>query len=215
MTALMVIVEFLSVPLFVLNVFGGVVSGLWLLIIGEWPLVLLGVVTAIGSTFVLGIVLLPTLLFAGIAAIFKARPGKIATMVLSNLYTGLVILFWCGLILLNFNRDSSAKDWVPRILLTYGIAVGPWAKIVSFGQDAGGDTYGLVSVFFTQLGYATVIVMALAGTRKLFSLLDVLALFLLAAQVTNWVLFGIRSKAEEQTTVDALPEEGETSNPPK
>jgi len=43
MSAFLGFVNVLSVPLFILNIFGEVVSGLWLLIIGEWRMVLLGI----------------------------------------------------------------------------------------------------------------------------------------------------------------------------
>ena len=52
----------LGIPLAILNMLGGVVSGIWLALLGEWGSIGYGVLAMVFSGFVLGIALMPSLL---------------------------------------------------------------------------------------------------------------------------------------------------------
>ena len=58
----------LAVPLSILNIFGGIVSGIWLAILGEWGLIGYGILALLVSGMGLGIAMAPGLIFAGPAA---------------------------------------------------------------------------------------------------------------------------------------------------
>lgn len=45
------IIEILSVPIMILNIAGGIVGGIWLAILGEWTLIVIGVLLLFTSHF--------------------------------------------------------------------------------------------------------------------------------------------------------------------
>ena len=53
MNAVMGIIQAISIPLIVLNLIGGVASGIWLVIIGDWRTVGLGIGLFFVSTLIL------------------------------------------------------------------------------------------------------------------------------------------------------------------
>jgi hypothetical protein len=75
MKALMALITALSIPLMILNMLGGIVSGIWLAILGEWGAVGTGILFFFVSTWLLGFALMPSLLFAAPAA-YCAKKGK-------------------------------------------------------------------------------------------------------------------------------------------
>src|SRR5207237_7369565 len=73
MKALTAIITALSIPLMILNMLGAVVSGIWLIVIGQWTPVVEGIVWFIVSSFLLGFALAPGLLLAAPAVWFAER----------------------------------------------------------------------------------------------------------------------------------------------
>jgi hypothetical protein len=141
MTAFLGFLNVLAIPLLALNLLGGAVSGVWLLLIGEWRMVLLGVAILSVSGFVLGAaVLLPPLLIAVTLASVRKRPVQIFVAALGSLYAGAVILLWCVGVLWLFGRQASTRSVVPVLIWSYGVAVGPWANMASHDQDAQGGS---------------------------------------------------------------------------
>lgn len=195
MSAVMGLLIVLSVPLMVWNIFGGVVPVIWLLIIGDWCPVLLGIGIVIVSDFGLSILLmLPLLLFAGLAALGK-RVGQIIAVVLSMLYTGAIIVIWCSVVLFLFRRQLSPKNLVPVMILSYGVAVGPWAYLASHEDNPA----SVISTLAAELGYAVVLLMVFFGSPGFWDLVLVLAGFMLVAQVINCVMVAILSREEERS----------------
>lgn len=199
MSAVMGLVNVLLVPLMVLDVFGGVVSGIWLLIIGDWRSVLLGIGIVIVSSFSLSILMLPSLLFAGLAALGK-RGGRIIAVVLSLLYIGAIIVIWCSVVLFLFGRQLSPKNLVPVMIWSHGVAVGPWAYLASHEDNP----HSMLSTFFADLGYVVVLLMVFFGSPSFLDLVLVLAGFMLVAQVTNLVLAVILIREEERSKMRAV-----------
>jgi hypothetical protein len=75
MKALVGLISALSIPLMLLNMLGGIVSGIWLAILGEWGAVGAGVLGLFVSTSLLGFALMPGLLFA-VPAAYCLEKGK-------------------------------------------------------------------------------------------------------------------------------------------
>jgi hypothetical protein len=61
------IIEFLSIPILILNMLGGIIAGIWLSFLGEWILIVIGIVLLFTSHLYLSFLMLPGLLFAPIA----------------------------------------------------------------------------------------------------------------------------------------------------
>ena len=66
-----------AVPLSLVNIFGGIVSGIWLAILGEWGVIGTGVLAMLISGMALGIAMMPGLIFAVPAATMLENGNKI------------------------------------------------------------------------------------------------------------------------------------------
>jgi len=208
MNAFFEFINVLSTPLVILNIFGEVVSGVWLLIIGEWRLVVLGVIAIVVSSFVLGLLMMPSLLFAGLASVIKGNGGKMVPVVLSTLYTALVMTVWCVASLWVFGVFATSKNVVPLLIWSYGVAVGPWADMARKDQAGqGGNMFSMISVFFAEFGYLVAMVMFLSRASTFGVMVAVIAGFLLAAQVINWFLLGAMLREEARPHVDLFAQE--------
>jgi len=208
MNAFFEFINVLSTPLVILNIFGEVVSGVWLLIIGEWRLVVLGVIAIVVSSFVLGLLMMPSLLFAGLASVIRGNGGKMVPVVLSTLYTALVMTAWCVASLWVFGTSATLKNVVPLLIWSYGVAVGPWANMArkdQAGQD--GNMLSMISVFFAEFGYLVAMVMFLTRASTFGIIMAVIAGFLLAAQVVNWFILGAMLREETRRHVDLFAQE--------
>jgi hypothetical protein len=77
-----------------LNLFGGIVSGVWLIVLRDWGVLGLGVCFFVVSTLLLGIALMPSLLLAATAAYFFERNKTVVSVffgALSSLYILILI----------------------------------------------------------------------------------------------------------------------------
>jgi hypothetical protein len=202
----------ISVPLMVLNFISGFVSGIWLLVIGEWRSVLLGIAIVAVASFALGIVLvLPTLLFAGLVSTGKEALQHIS-VVLSSLYVGTIIVVWCTVILLVFLGRTSPRNLIPMMLWSYEVATGPWAYMASKDRD---NTYSMISTVFAEVGYAVVLVMIFFGSPSVGSMVMALAACMLIGQVINWIVLRATMKSDARSNAPVADgEEGEEPEAP-
>ena len=75
MKMMMAVITALGIPLLILNWVGGIASGIWLAVLGEWSVLGMGLVLFFLSTAVLGFVLMPSMLLAARAA-YCAERGR-------------------------------------------------------------------------------------------------------------------------------------------
>jgi hypothetical protein len=88
------VVGLLSVPFMFLNLFGGIVSGIWLAILGEWKLIGIGIGLLLTSHWFLAMLMMPGLLLLPIAGhLYKSRnPLRHLVGYLSQAYTNFLII---------------------------------------------------------------------------------------------------------------------------
>ena len=185
----------LLVPLLILNILGGIVAGIWLIILGEWVIVVEGLLIAYASNFILSFAMLPMWLFAK-PAIYFSNKGKTIGMVcftaLSNLYILAVITFWCCGIMFYFIGSATESNLIPRLLWTYGLAIGPWTYFArQDGQGGRPESFAsMIATFFAQIGYVTIMVLViftnitLIGTIKAFACFMAVAMLFLMTLAT-------------------------------
>ena len=169
-----------------LNALGGIVSGIWLAVIGEWWALGVGLVGLFVSHFLVSILLMPGLLFAAPAAALSERGKHGTAMVLAGfsiLYTAGLIAVWGIGVLYFFASRATAHSVIPLLIWSYGVASGPWSFLASKDQQAGGNEYSAMSTFFLQLGYVIAIAVVLVSRS-----LAPAALALAAAMGVNWLL---------------------------
>lgn len=153
------LISLLMVPLMVLNIFGGIASGIWLAILGEWGGIGMGLLASIGGAFFCSILLLPGFLIS-VPAVLIMEKGSILRVL--GFIIGMVGLFWTFIVMSGwgmfsfdyFMARADSDSRIPYLIWAYGVATGPWAYMAS-KEDS---DYSFFSVFFLQIASVTSIV---------------------------------------------------------
>ena len=77
------------------------------------------------------------------------------TMILSNIYTNVVMGFCCLFVLAYFVSNATSASLTPSLLWAYAVGTGPWAYLLSKEPDSSvGST---IATFFADLAFLVVI----------------------------------------------------------
>src|SRR5690606_22299873 len=148
MRAIGAILTVIAGGLGVLNMFGGIISGLWLAFTGQWWAIGWGVAGLFFSHFLLGIILLPGGLLAAPGAMLMEKRPVLAWpfLVLGDLYTSAALCIWCLEVLAFFTSQPGATTAAPVALLlwTFGVATGPIAYMASKEEQAGSSPASVI-----------------------------------------------------------------------
>lgn len=188
----------LAVPLGLINMLGGIVSGIWLAILGEWGIIGYGIAALFVSGIGLGLAMVPGLLLAAPAAALLEKGNKFGFYFfgfLSALYTIAVLTVWCIAVLFFFTKQANADSIIPILIWSYGVATGPIAWMAQ-NEMQGGNEYSMISTFFAQAAYILVII-AILFFRV--SLLDVTVLFGVVMFIGLIIQFRIASQIERES----------------
>ena len=188
----------LTVPLGLINIFGAIVSDIWLAILGEWGIIGYGIAALFVSGIGLGIAMMPGLLLAAPAAALQEK-GKMFGFYmfgfLSALYTIAILTVWCIAILLFFTKQANADSIIPILIWSYGVATAPIAWMAQ-KEMQGGNEFSMISTFFAQVAYILVIIAILLFRV---SLLDVTILFGVVMFFGLLIQFRIASQIERES----------------
>lgn len=144
------------VPIMLLNTFGGIFSGIWLAVLGEWWAVGAGIFAIFVTHFILGFAFLPAMLLMLPAAGFLEKNRLAMAMpflALSQLYHVAIIVFWCVMVLLFFLERATASSFIPLLIWSYGVALGPLMFLASKESEGGAGEGALFMTFFTQVAF--------------------------------------------------------------
>jgi hypothetical protein len=146
----------LGAPLLALTSLSTLTGGIWLGFLGEWQLVLIGLVAMGVSALPLSLACLPAALL-GLPAMGFAQKGRTvlaATFGIGALlYTSMVVGAWGATALWFFSKASGAGSDFPFLLWGLGVSISPWAVMARSELDSGGNEFSLVSIFFLQIAY--------------------------------------------------------------
>lgn len=163
MEALARLFSALSIPLAIINMLGGIVSGIWLAILGEWGSLGYGFLFLFVGAFAISLAMLPGLLLVGPAAYFHGKGIKAGFYFfgfLSSLYTIAVITLWCCVVLLFFAKRADPSSIIPILIWSYGAATGPLSYMAQKDLQSGNE-YAALSTFFAQVAYLVVVILIL------------------------------------------------------
>ncbi len=199
-TSLSVLLTTLAFPIMFLNLAGGIISGIWLIIIGKLSLVIFSLLLTFIATKVLGLILAPTLLLMHPVA--KALENKKYTKVyilsaLANFWDYLVMTVWCvGSFIYIVNYTNSGSIW-PYLLLGYCVATVPWTYIASH-EDSNEVNASTIGTFFVCLGTIAMMMIAIfSKTPNLGSMLIVFIIAMLVAWIMQVILLISNIKSTE------------------
>lgn len=143
-------------PLMLLNLVGGVGSGIWLAVLRELPVIITGVVIAFSGHWPISLaVMLGMTLFGG-PGIAASEGGKRKTalvlVAIHNLYLTALMTVWCLVILFIFIRLTESSSRIPTVIWAYGCSTAPWVYLARVDQQTGNENAG-VKTFFMQLAF--------------------------------------------------------------
>lgn len=149
------ILEILCVPIMILNFGGGIIGGIWLAFLGQWRLIGIGVLLLITSHWILSIFMLPGIPIAGIAAYFYEKKNPLGHLFgfLSQLYTNILIVGTCVLsffICSSFYKGTVDFGYIPFLLWSWGMALGPWQFFSSKEPD---NEFSTITLFSASIFY--------------------------------------------------------------
>jgi len=157
------IIDVVSVPLMILNSFGGIISGIWLAIIGEWWAIGYGILILVSGTFIVAILLLPGLAFGTPRIYFMNKGYKLPAYFmsfLSQLYNSALVTVWCCYILFFFLNNSDNSSFLPLLIWSYGVATGVWKLLAYSHKKNDNSVYYLITTFFAQIAYVLIIALS-------------------------------------------------------
>jgi hypothetical protein len=161
----------LLLPIAILNFAGGIVGGIWLAVLGQWSLLGVGLGAAIASTMILGLILMPGMLFAApaAAAIDKGH-YFIGTLsgIIALLWTNVVVVAWCVVTFFYCFEQSKSGSILPYLLWAYSVATGPWTYMASREAQADPNSPSSTTAFFACLGGAAMMATCLVMTKPTF-----------------------------------------------
>jgi hypothetical protein len=202
MKALLAIIAALSVPILIVNVFGGIASGIWLAFLGEWKAIGVGIVLLLIATVLIGFAALPTLIFIAPGVKLLEKGHKISGYFLSglgSLYWSAVMIGWASFILFYFQRMAGSSSLIPLLVWSYGIATGPWSRLAQKDfKERGESSTAHVPVGFLSLGYLVVIVMRLTTDISLYASIWILAVAVLISSIVTVLMTSASTQIHQQ-----------------
>src|SRR5262249_34621293 len=142
-------------PIMILNFFSGIVGGVWLAILGHWHLVIIGLVLSFAGTFVVSLLLMPSLVLTlpvlSIEKLAKSKLAMIPLMLLSVGYTYCVMGVWAIGVFWYFSKDVGYDARIPTLLWSYSTATAVWSYMAQKEAQTGNE-YSSFSAFFNQIG---------------------------------------------------------------
>jgi hypothetical protein len=173
----------------IINISAGIIGGIWILLLGQWSMIVQGILYGIISPFILGMVLVVGLIFGGPGMILLEKRKYISgylLLLLSSVFDMIIIFVSVMYIFGIFASMSLEINFIPVLLFAYAVSFSPWSYMAQKDASAGngnskvqiiwgqiGFLLGLAFTFFTGIGVAVNIGL-IAG--------------LLFGGVLNWVL---------------------------
>jgi len=201
MRALITLITALSLPIGILNLFGGVTAGVWLAILGEWRLIGVGLLLLVSSHFLIEFALMPGLILAApaVKAIESGRTTLAALFGnLSLIYTTVIVVAWSYLMLRIFYGQATDSSQIPLLLWSYGAATAPWAYMAAKDQKAqdGENPSSVFALFFLSLGYICCMLALLFWSVSAASCLWILAAFMTMSYIISAVVAFLEMREE-------------------
>jgi len=149
------IIRALVIPIMILNFGGGIVGGIWLAFLGEWKLIIIGIVLVFISHWLLAFLMMPGLLISGIALKFGEKNKNLLYIFgfLSQLYTNILMVATCVFAFLlcsSYYKGTVGVNYIPYLLWSWGMALGPWQFFASKEPE---NEFSAITLFCASIFY--------------------------------------------------------------
>jgi hypothetical protein len=195
----------LSIPILLLNILGGIVGGIWLMITGEWSLFIGGLLYMMFGAMIIGLMLMPSLLFAAPAAAFAEKRKYMLFFIFGLLgitYTYELIAISTYYIADIALSSQSAPLWA-CLLWLYAVVLAPWQYMASKERD---NTSTGMTTFALSLGiFALIICIGVFGMtlgQAFPILITILIIFLVVQLLLTYALTRAEKQATQHDVID-------------
>jgi len=210
-------VNALLVPILLLDFLGGIIGFIWLATMGEWGIIIGGIIYMVIGAFVVSLLLIPSLILVAPIAYFAKKENIVGIAffgLLSVSYVAVIIYFTCAWIFQAYTGSIPAGNSIlPYLLWSYSIATAPWAYMASKEDKEATGTF--MALFFSKLGLACVVVLtgffgvALSTSLGVFAFLMFIEV-LVAATITVLMMREAKNSGisynDNQEVIDMEPE---------
>jgi hypothetical protein len=120
--------------LLIVNTFGGLVAGIWLLAMGEWRLVVLGFLLSFIMPTAWSIASIPMLGFAALLFTRSEQPNRPAVAAggfVLSIWNAALISMWCASVFFLFTGKIEEGTTLPLLLWAYSTTMAPLAYMAS------------------------------------------------------------------------------------
>jgi len=168
-------------PIVGLNIAGGIAGAIWLLVLGEWRLVLIAILVSIAFPFAYSLISMPQIGLLALMHRFRDRHRKLALAVgFGNMLISHAInLAWLVLVFYLALRYSEGHSVIPYLLFGWEVALGPFQYMATKEPPDSIGTY--VAVYLMQVSYLVLAIFCLSGILQL--ALPLIILITLATEV--------------------------------
>lgn len=195
MNFLLMLIQAITIPAVILNTAGGIVAIIWLIVLGKWSALFYGLALTVGSTFFIGIAMMPNLILAA-PALWAAGKGKstlaIALGLIPVSYTYILMTAWAMFSFLTFMKKADDASYIPLLLLSYMVASGPWSYMASKEDNPA----SAISSIFCSLSCMLVMVALYFFNPSLLETIELFSAPLVAALFVN-TYFSYKIEEEE------------------
>jgi hypothetical protein len=196
------LIQLLTLPIMLLNLFGGIVGAVWLLFLGQWQLFVYGLLLGIFPTFLVFIPMLPGVLLTGAAAwAVESKQYLLGWLsaALGSVWIFAVVTCWCVFVFLSFTSVRHyGQPALPFLLSAYAIATAPWTYMAS-KERAAESSATTIATLATCVGCALLIIEGLFLARLTIpSILEVFLVPIVVAFVLQLALFGAIANAHHR-----------------
>ena len=149
-----------------LMMLGGIIGGVWLLCIGQWPFVLgMLLFSYLSSIWLASLYLFPSMILARCAVFFeRIKPLSFLFLGLSYLASATAIAGYVTVVFKNFFFDAlSDAPSIPLLLMCFGTAVSPWAYMAQKELSLAST----ISALITQLSCLIISIILFLSTLSL------------------------------------------------
>lgn len=199
MKSFLAIASVLLIPIFIFNLLGDIVAGIWLAILRDWEALWIGILAIFASHFPLSLLLMVGMLFALPAQYFikkNNRGGILICSFFSLSYTLVLITIWSLTVLWFFISSATSQNIIPRLIWSYGTAMSPWMFFAQKDQQGGGNEYSMISLLFAEVAYISVMIMVLFMNVTLKNIIMVFGSIMTIGLIIEMAI-GIRQAAAE------------------
>lgn len=138
----------------ILNIFTIIIGTVWLLVLGEWRIVLIGIIGSIIMPVVYSLIMFPAQLFMAPAISYSEKGKKIPTMIfvfLSGIYSNFIMLLWVNVVFsvcVTQMFEQGVSKIIPLLIFANAVTMAPLLYMARREkEDSKGTVLGLNVAF--------------------------------------------------------------------